>query len=187
MTELSDYQLIESIRDRDEKAFKTLVDRYKQKAMRLAWRYTKDMDSAEDIVQEAFIQVWRSAHSFEGQSNFNTWFYRIIVNKSLNEIKKNKRYIFSELKEDTAIIRMENTPMEKENTLQSAIQNAMQHLSKMQRIIFSFRHLDGLSTSEVSSVLNISEGSVKQHLFRAIKKLNKTLTEIKPAKEWGIS
>lgn len=187
MTELSDYQLIESIRDRDEKAFRTLVDRYKQRAMRLAWRYTRDMDSAADIVQEGFIQVWRSAQSFEGRSNFNTWFYRIIVNKSLNEVKKNRRYIFSDLKEDTAIIRMENNTMEKQNTLQSAVHNAMQHLSEKQRIIFSFRHLDGLSTSEVSNVLNISEGSVKQHLFRAVKKLNKALNAIKPAKEWGIS
>ena len=115
MAERNENDMIARVVQGDQAAFKTLVNDHKKNALRLAWRYTGDMDEAEDIVQDAFIQAYRSMGNFRGESSFGSWLYRIVVNMSLNHIKKKKRFIFTELDEDMAITDMNGRQISDEN------------------------------------------------------------------------
>ena len=180
MAEINENELILSIQEGNQLAFRDLVNAHKKKALRLAWRYTGDMDEAEDIVQDAFIQAYRSIRNFRGDASFGTWFYRIVVNLSINLVKKKKRFIFTELDEDMVITNMNGDNNPSEMNMVPAVKNALSKLPERQRIIFSLRHFEELSTRQVSEILEISEGSVKKHLHRAVHYLRNHLVKKYP-------
>jgi len=89
----SDTTLIERFRlHGDETAFNQLVERHKRDAYRLAYRVAGNHEDAHDLAQEAFIRVYRSLERFRGDSSFRTWLYRIVMNLSLNHVKRARRH-----------------------------------------------------------------------------------------------
>jgi len=180
MAEYNENELISKAKNRNQAAFKSLVDAHKEKALRIAWRYTNNLDDAEDIVQDAFIQAYRTLENYRGDSSFSTWFYRIIVNLSLNAIKKKKRYIFTDLEENMVIDKIADEKNEMASNLIPFVKKSLIKLPEGQRIVFSMRHFEQLSTRQVSEVLKISEGSVKKQLHRAIQFLRKSITKNYP-------
>jgi len=88
---INDQQLISSLQQGCQIAFKQLVDRYQERVINTCLGFVPNMQDAEDICQEAFIEVYRSIYKFRGEAKLSTWIYRVAVTKSLDHLKAKKR------------------------------------------------------------------------------------------------
>jgi len=84
----SEIELIQSVADGEEQALAVLYDLYAEKIYNIVLSYTKNVEDAEDVTQDVFVKIYKSAVSFRGASSLNTWIYRLAVNTSLNHLKK---------------------------------------------------------------------------------------------------
>lgn len=173
-------QLIAQIKEGNGHAFRLLMQRYGKRVYDIAYSFIGNRSDTEDAVQDIFIKVYRSIHTFREESAFTTWLYRITVNTAMNKAKAIKRIRgrmavndFGKVSNsiDTA------TDIERFD-VRDNIYKALKTLSKQQRTIVILRHLHEFSTKETSSILGCSEGTVKTQLNRGLKKLHKKLKYI---------
>lgn len=170
-------QLVREAKAGDGTAFRHLVERYMKPTYNLAFAFVNDHHSAEDVTQEVFIRVYKSLASFRGDAEFSTWLYRITVNLALNRSRQNARRADREHASLTPANLPAGDDHERVLTVDRAhhIERALHELPTLQRAVVILRHLNGLSTKQVSSILRCSEGTVKTHLHRGLKKLRSTL------------
>jgi RNA polymerase sigma-70 factor (ECF subfamily) len=168
--------LIQQAKKGDPGAYRVLVERHMRQAYNLAFSFVNDHAGAEDIAQDAFIRAYRALPSFRGEAEFGTWLFRIVTNLSLNALRQRKPLVDREAA-------MESIPSSHDSTEDTAhreeirahTERALHELPTLQRAVVILRHFDGLSTRQVSSILGCSEGTVKTHLFRGLKKLRAKL------------
>jgi RNA polymerase sigma-70 factor (ECF subfamily) len=184
--ETPDEVLCERLARRDEAAFDLLVERYQQRAFRLAWSILRDAEEARDISQEAFIRLHQTAGSFAGRARFSTWFYRIVVNLCLDHRRKHRRWRLFFSREERAVEDeggLENLPapshdpiegMDQERTMAN-VWTATAQLSPQQRAALTLQVQDSLSMKEIAAVLGCSEPTARVHLHRALSALRRTL------------
>ncbi len=174
---LDDKKLIEESKNGNHNAYKQLVERNMKQAYNLAYRFVGNHDDAEDVAQDAFVRAYRSLKYFRGDAEFSTWLYRIVTNLSLNRVKQMQRIIKHELPLlDFADSSIGHVPSYVHSfDASSHIERALHELPTLQRAVVILRHMNGLSTKQVSSILRCTEGTVKTHLHRAIKKLQTKL------------
>jgi len=157
-------------------AFRVLVERYMKQAYNVAYGFVNDHDDANDIAQESFVRVFQSIGSFRGDSQFGTWLYRIVTNVSLNRVKQRTRKMVREETNPEVMAQIGHNPSTAEDTdVQMHIERALHQLPTLQRAVVILRHIDGLSTKQVSSILKCSEGTIKTHLHRGLKKMRQNL------------
>ena len=170
-------QLVREAKAGNGTAFRHLVERYMKPTYNLAFAFVNDHHSAEDVTQEVFIRVYKSLASFRGDAEFSTWLYRITVNLALNRSRQNARRTDREHASLTPANLPAGDDHERVLTVDRAhhIERALHELPTLQRAVVILRHLNGLSTKQVSSILHCSEGTVKTHLHRGLKKLRSTL------------
>jgi len=89
---LSDQDLVERARSKDEAAFEELVGRYEDKLYRLAMRFVRNETDAQEILQDAFLSAWRNLPTFEGRAQFGSWMYRVTVNAALMLLRSRNRH-----------------------------------------------------------------------------------------------
>lgn len=171
MPAAEEQQLILQAKEGSNGAFRLLVERYMKQAYNIAYGFLRDHQDAEDVAQEAFVRIYRSLNAFRGDAEFSTWLYRIVMNLSLNRIRqrrvKYKREV--QMTEQTVGI-VRNDPSDQAE-LQPHIERALHELPTLQRAVVILRHINGLSTKQASTILNCSEGTIKTHLHRGLKKL----------------
>ncbi len=158
-------------------AFRTLVETHMRQAYNIAYGVVNDHADAEDIAQESFVRVYQSIKSFRGDAQFSTWLYRIVTNVALNRRTKTSARLKHEMPIHQAQIAYhghEEMP-EQGDDLQAHVERAVHRLPTMQRAVVILRHLNGLSTKQVSGILRCSEGTVKTHLHRGLKKMRTLL------------
>ena len=176
MTAADEQHLIQRAKQGSQEAFRCLVERHMKQAYNIAYRFVSDHDDADEVTQEAFVRAFRSLGSFRGDSGFSTWLYRIVVNLSLNQIRQNRKKKEREMRSDRALMMSATAVVPGElGILSGHLERALNELSALQRSVVILRHLDGRSTREVSQILHCSEGTVKTHLFRGLKKLRDKL------------
>jgi len=176
MAAADEVELIQQARQGDHGAYRVLVERHMRQAYNLAYSFVNDHAGAEDITQDAFVRAFRALPSFRGEAGFGTWLYRIVTNLSLNTLKQRRALTDRE-------VAMESLPSSHDSTEESAhreelrahLERALHELPTLQRAVVILRHFDGLSTRQVSGILGCSEGTVKTHLFRGLKKLREKL------------
>lgn len=182
--DFSDEQLINMSVKGDASAFGVLIERYQNKAYAISVKIVQNHDDALDCVQDSFIKAFRSLSSFNFQSSFNTWLYRIVTNTSLDLLRKNKKYQsnipiekpLSGDDDDDYFIQIEDRKADVENIAVSnqtviAVREAIDKLSEdLKKVIILF-DIEQFSLIEVSKILNIPVGTVKSRLFRAREKL----------------
>jgi len=163
-------------------AFRQLVERFMKSAYDTAIHFVSDHDDAQDVAQEAFVRVHRSLGSFRGDAEFGTWLYRIVANLSMNKIRSRTSRARFEVRADERIENMAHPEAGAGGSadLTHHIERALHELPTLQRAVVLLRHLNGLSTREVSSILECSEGTVKTHLHRGLKNMRKLLNDIGP-------
>ena len=185
--ELSDEVLCQRVANRDEAAFNLLVERYQERAYRLAWSILRDAEEARDLSQEAFIRLHQAAGSFGGRARFSTWFYRILVNLCLDHRRKHRRWsgvlvaAHSEDEPESSIVERQPAPFQdpledlgKEQTMK-VLWAAVDHLSPQQRTALLLQVQEELPTAEIATVLKCSEATVRVHLHRALTALRKMM------------
>ena len=178
---------IQQLQSNDQAAFKQLFDLYKNKVFNTANSILQNETNAEEIVQEVFIEVFRSVKNFKNDSSISTWIYRITINKSLDFIRKHKRkkrfgVVVNLFKEETnePIIHPKNffhPGIALEQKEKSAILfAAIEQLNERQKTCFVLKHIEGLSQKEIAIIMECTEGSVESMLSRAKEKLRELLS-----------
>ena len=185
--ETPDEALCERVAGRDEAAFDLLVERYQQRAFRLAWSILRDAEEARDVSQEAFMRLYQTAGSFAGRARFSTWFYRILVNLCLDHRRKQRwwRQVFAReeradgieaswLDEQAAPATDPADALDQEQAL-AHVWAAAAELSPQQRAVLVLQVQDDLSMKDIAAVLGCSEATARVHLHRALSALRRTL------------
>ena len=182
---MDELELIQRLRNGDEAAFKYLVEHYKERVYNTAIGIVQNAEDAEDVAQEVFIQVYRSIHSFKGESKLSTWLYRIATTRALDLLrsrKSKKRFgllqrLFGEGNEPVYEIPDFNHPgvtlEKKENA--AKLFKAIKQLPDNQRIAFTLHKLEDLSYQEISQIMKTSLPAVESLMHRAKQNLRKIL------------
>ena len=174
-------RLILRIKEGDHGAFRILVERYMKHAYNIAYGFVNNHTDAEDIVQESFIRAYEAINGFRGDSNFNTWLYRIITNLSLNRLrqKKTARFqsidVLNEVMLPCAVMPEDGS----RSDVQQNLERALHELPTLQRAVIILRHINGLSTKQVSTILRCSDSTVKTHLHRGLKRMREKVNFLK--------
>lgn len=170
--------IIKQVLAGDINAFAVLVDRYKDLAITLSYNVLLNSEDAEDIVQDAFIKAYSSLSSFKGDSKFSTWFYRIVLNTSLNKRKLKKldtvtveEHLHGEenVNTDIGLSNYSNQQQRK------YIQQALKSLSEGERICITMYYLNELSVEEIKELTCYSSSNIKVLLFRGRKQMYREL------------
>jgi RNA polymerase sigma-70 factor, ECF subfamily len=182
--------LIRRLRDRDERAFRELLDLHRDRVFNITYRMLGNRAEAEDVAQEVFITVFKTIDSFREQSKFSTWLFRVAVNHCKNRIKylaRRHERDRDELDETqhggastngaigtqprTAPDRaLEGAQMEK------LLEVAIASLDEEQRVVVILRDVEDLSIEEICEITGLPDGTVKSRLHRARLVLRKKLT-----------
>ena len=170
--------LVADLCDGDMTALAILVDRHKDLVYRVAMQITKNSDDASDVLQDAFLKVYDSINAFRQESAFETWLYRIVVNLSIDAVKKRKRQqeSMASLSEVSDVhqsqdIQQDPTRQAERNELQEWVTQAVNSLSIKHRSVVILHELEGLSHPQIADILDCSEGTVRSRLHYARKRL----------------
>ena len=156
-----------------EKAFRILIQRYQE---RLYWHIRKIVlthEDANDIIQDCFIKIYKNIHSFRGDSSLYSWMYRMGTNESLNFLKrqaKERKVSYEEFLHDRAESLQEDILYDGDR-IQLLLQKAIAKLPDKQRLVFNMRYFEELKYSEISEILEVSEGSLKASYHHAVAKI----------------
>lgn len=187
-----DLTLVQRVRSGDQRAFKTLVERYQRKVFAVALGMLKDREDARDVSQEAFVKVYKYLDHFKGDSSFYTWLYRITTNICIDVMRrkgnsKTEHVEFDETAQlDTSEAnlgalgtRLGTNPQKAmlRQELAEKIQAALGEVPEKHRAILLLRELEGMSYEDLSRTLKIPKGTVMSRLFHARLKVQKILNE----------
>ena len=177
----ADYEAVTACQEGDVAAFEALVDKYQKKMLNIAYRMTGDYDDACEIVQEAFLSVYRAIKKFRGEARFSTWLYGIVVNHAKNRLKQVQSRSFHEGTSLDDPVETEEGPRFREPLSQEAlavdelekkeirekVQHCIESLDEEQRAVLVLRDIQEFSYEEIRDILKLPDGTVKSRLFRA--------------------
>jgi len=179
-----DDELVALAQKGDSNAFEDLVERYKQKAYRVAFDFTRDREEAKDLSQEAFLRAFTHLKGFNQRAGFYTWFYRILVNLCLDYRRRQARASWKSYDETTDRADERNDQISSPDRAAMAdetsrrVEAALSALPPKQRTAFLLRNHQGLSIHEIAKIMQTAEGTAKVHLHRAVMALRKSLAEL---------
>jgi len=188
---MNDAELIREAQRGNQAAFEELVRQYDGPVLRLAYHMTRSEQDAQDIYQEAFLKAYRNIGNFRFECSFYTWIYRIVTNLCLDQLRKRQVR-----KEDSAVITdsdgetfdmldqvadvrsgasPEKDLMRRE--LGNRIARALEKLTPRERMVFEMKHYQGLKLRTIGEILNTTEETAKNTLFRGTQKLRAALRD----------
>jgi len=185
---MTDQELIEGLSGRDRRAINYLVHTYQKRVIKTAYYFIGNLEDAEDLSQDIFLEIIKSINSFKGNSSFSTWLYRISINRSINVIRKNKRRnIFTNIEQlfgygaDKGKTRLKepshnHDPFE-EKEAKEFINAVIGRLPENQRIAFVLSKYEELSYKEIADIMSLSVSSVESLIHRAKINLQKMLAD----------
>jgi RNA polymerase sigma-70 factor (ECF subfamily) len=173
-----DHELLVLVQDGSQPAFAELVRRHTERFYRLAYRYLQDRETAEDIVQDAFLKLWEDPGKWQPdrKTKFTTWFYRIIVNLCL-DWQKRKRPL--PLDEDAPIIDDRHPPADEEMIRlqeQRILEKEIAGLPERQRSALNLCFDEGLTNQEAADVMGIGLKALQSLIMRAKTTLKERMT-----------
>lgn len=195
-TDTSDEALAARARAGSRSAFAVLVARYQGRVYRLAFRMSHNANDAEEIAQEAFLLAHRGIGSFQGESLFRTWLYRIAVNQALMFRRAARRRPAHSLELSTQSGAAEPVATSGGDPLEGAddlfhrkmlvqrVRDALAQLDESHRAALVLRDLEELSSEEAAAVLGISSEAVRQRAHRARLRLREQLGELVRSASW---
>lgn len=187
-----DRVLITQAQAGDMLAFRKLVERHQRRAFAIALSLVRDENDARELVQDAFLRVYKSLGSFQGTSSFFTWLYRIITNLSIDLIRKPGRQVAeldeARFEESTAaqdvdfpflsrIDGADPADVVRRSEIARRLQSALDDLPPYHRGVIVMREVEGLSYEEMAQAMGVSKGTIMSRLFHARQKLQRALAD----------
>ncbi len=184
-----DRELIRAAQGGDQRAFRKLVERHQRRAFSIAIGLVRDENDAREIVQEAFLRVYRGLATFQGGSSFFTWLYRIVTNLAIDLIRKPGRkdaellenQTVDEDKSDFSLVsRIDGAdPIDviRRREIAARIRTALDALPPYHRGVILMREVEGMSYEEMAQAMGVSKGTIMSRLFHARQKLQKALAD----------
>ena len=183
---MEDLELIKNLKSGDGEAFKNVVDKYQRMVLNCTYKFLRNRETAEDVTQDVFIELFESVHSFRGDSKLSTWIYKVAVSKSMNHLKSlktKKRFAVltslfgkDDMGEEFSASDEANQDKLLENQERSRILAwALGKLPENQRIAFTLSKNKEMSYEEISHVLNTTVSAVESLIHRAKENLKKRL------------
>lgn len=181
---LRDQRWVERIREGDRAAFEALFRAYVEKLCAFAERYVRSSETAQDIVQEVFLRVWKRRHSLRAQGSIKSYLYTAVRHQALDHLK-HRQVVARHAEQAQALdaqIREQETvaspaPMEHlcHKELSEAIREAIEQLPERRRLVFVLSREHGLTYKEIAHTLGISVSTVETQMRRAFKALRRSL------------
>lgn len=175
---LSDSELVEMLREprTRREGFAVLVKQYSDKLYWKVRRIVLSHEDANDVLQNVFIKVWSNLQNFQGKSSLSTWLYRIAINESLDFLRKQKLADKVSADEDVSVAsRLMSDEYFDGDEVQARLQEAVARLPEVQRMVFNLKYFEEMKYSEMSQILNTSEGALKASYHLAVKKITEYL------------
>ncbi len=180
-----DRELILRAQGGDEPAFAELVERHRRRAFSIAFGLVRDEEDASEIVQEAFLRVYRGLDAFNGAASFFTWLYRIVKNLSIDLMRRPswQRELTDELAgEQLDALLLSRAGADPEHSLGRrelalVVGEAIDALPSYHRAVILMREVEGMSYEEMAKAAGVSKGTIMSRLFHARKKLQRALFE----------
>ena len=183
---MEDAQLVEQVLAGDPAAFEELVERYQTRLFGLARHYTKNPVEVEDLVQDTLLKAYSRLSSFQRQSSFYTWLYRIGTNTILDWLKRQGRNPVQSVedpemspgRDSVSVVRPEGQLEQEE--IAAITKQVMGELPEIFRTVLVLREFEDLAYQEIADVLGISIGTVESRLFRARARFKQKLLQLHP-------
>lgn len=172
--------LIQKCKKNDAKAQMEIYNLYCKAMFLVAKRYLKDDFAAEDVMQEAFIKAFKKIDSFKGDVTFGAWLKRIVINRSIDELKKQRLELVSINQETHHVLDDDNWQVEDNTTMQQIV-NCIKQLKEKYRVVLSLYLLEGYDHQEISEILGITEVTSRTHLMRGKRQLQEQLKDLRYA------
>ena len=181
---LSDHALASAAGRGDMGAFEQLFERHNRRVYSLCLRMTQNTAEAEDLAQEAFIQLFRKIGSFRGESAFTTWLHRLTVNQVLMHFRKKSVKLERTTEEGETpvqIVRGTEDPNKMPVLDRISLDSALKQLPPGYRSVFVLHDIEGHDHEEIAKILGVAVGTSKSQLHKARMKLRRILKNEKPA------
>lgn len=170
---LSDEELLARIdkRNAHDRAFHTLVDRYKEKLYRLLMRLLQVHEDADDALQTTFIRLWEKHAQFKAESSLYTWLYRVASNEALMLLRKRKKLPMDDADEFLADAQGPEPQLDGDKASRLLLES-LDTLPPRQRTVFCLRYFEEIPYHEMAAMLDVSEGALKASYHHAVKKIS---------------
>jgi len=160
-------QLLERVQAGETAAFDELVRRYLRPAFAIAYRVLKQREDAEDVAQESLLAVLETIHRFDTSRPFGAWLYRIVTNRALNARKSRSIRQAEPVAEEMVAPGESPQDASERSEARDRLERALAGLPERQALIVRLFELEGLSSVEIGSMLDLSDGTVRWHLHQA--------------------
>lgn len=182
-----DKEVALALKQGDARALEEMVRRYQGRVYAVAFRLSGNREDALDLSQEAFIKAYQRIDAWQPTGSFLPWLLRLTTNLGIDFLRRRKRrpqeryedYVTKD-SEHAAVepVSMETGRLVHAKEIDERIRAALTALSESQRTVFVLRHFEGLPLSDIALEMGCTTGSVKVHLFRALKKMQKELRDL---------
>jgi RNA polymerase sigma-70 factor (ECF subfamily) len=171
-TQMNHLDLVEKCKQGDKNSFRKLYDLYAKAMFNTSYRILNDYTEAEDVLQESFMDAYRSLHGFGNRSSFGTWLKQIVIHKSINVLRR-KKLLLTDIEQGPYAEMPEEEKMnEEEITLRAQeVKKAIQDLPDGYRTVLSLYLLEGYDHEEISEILQVAQSTVRTQYVRAKQKL----------------
>lgn len=179
----TDLQLIQDVKNGEKKSFEVLMQRHEKFLMKVVVRMTRDLDLAEDIVQDSFIKAYKRLNLFEGRSSFRSWLYQIAINTARNRFRKYSRETLTTEPMDMAV----DSEVEKNMIavdVRAVLQTEIARLPDRQKTALTLRIFEDLSFKEIAELMECPYDTAKANYRHALMKLKERLESNAMLKTW---
>jgi RNA polymerase sigma-70 factor (ECF subfamily) len=186
MKDISDSEIIESVKNGNHSDYSLLIDRYKNRAFSMLKKMLRNEMDAEEVLQDSFLKAYSGLKNFREEAKFSTWFYRIVYNTALTRISAKRRQTENEMSSIDDLPELKSNDdyeSSEKKDVSKFISDTIEQLPPKYASVINLYYIDGMSCEEVSDVMNISVPNVKVILHRSRNALKDLLIERDYVKE----
>jgi len=170
---------ITAVKNGDSGSYDYVVSKYMKRVVSIAWGIVRNAHDAEDLAQEAFVKAFQTIARFKSGEPFGPWIYRIVTNLALDVMKHRQRFRHEEIQDSLPAARGDRADLPAvANELARRIDEAIEALPEMQRIVARLYLVENFEHSEIAAMTSLTEGTVRSHLSLARAKLRERLADL---------
>lgn len=177
MRNLDDPNFLNLLRAFDNEAYRVLVDQTKHLVVNTAFRFVLNKDTAEDIAQEVYVEVYHSISDFKGRSKLTTWIYQITVKRSIDKLREQKRQkrrssTGKDLSIDAGLPIADSQNVHRNLEVKEQLEiihSFLNQLPEKQRIAFTLSKIQGFNNTEIAEIMNVTKVAVESLIYRSRK------------------